>query len=269
MMFSTYNNQQVPAPDHRVDQTGEVQMPRRPQHADQGGRPLGPLIAFVGCDGCGKSTVSEAVVGWLSQSRSVQSCHLGIQSKQLGETLMGLPLVGKTIARLIARNVPRGNQQHAEASKGPGTLTALAIFLLSIRRYRRYQKMMKLRRQGITVVADRFPQVAVASMKNDGPGLQAVEQRNGLIRFLAARERKLYDYMTHHRPTLVVRLNVDIETAFARKPDHRYESLAVKIANVSKLEYQGAPILDLDSRLPLEEVIAQAKAAVSRSLALQ
>jgi thymidylate kinase len=267
MMLSSSKQQPAPAPDHPVEQNSEVQASDRALHVDHKGRHLGPLIAFVGCDGSGKSTVSEAILAWLSRSQPVQSCHLGIQSKQIGETLVKLPLVGNAIARLIAANSPRGDQKHAHTSSGPSTLAAFAIFLLSIRRYRRYQKMMKLRRQGITVVADRFPQIAVANMKIDGPGLLAVKHGNGLIRLLAAREKKLYDYMTRYRPDLVVRLNVDVETAFARKPDHRYESLALKIANVPKLEYQGAPILDLDSRMPLEEVIAQAKAAVSSRLA--
>ncbi|AMB88083.1 nucleoside triphosphate hydrolase [Pseudomonas agarici] len=126
--------------------------------------------------------------------------------------------------------------------------------------------MMVLRRRGIAVVADRFPQIAVASMKIDGPGLLKVKHRNGFVRFLAGCERLLYAYMVSYRPDLVIRLNVDLETAFARKPDHRYESLALKVASVPQLEYQGAPIVDLDSRLALEEVVAQAKAAVSLHL---
>lgn len=266
-MSTPYNDQQAPAPEHRADRAVDVLELKRQERTDPRGETLGPLIAFVGCDGSGKSTVSQAIIDWLGESQPVQSCHLGIQSKQLGETLMNLPLVGKTIARLIAANAPQASQQPAQPSRGPSTLTALATFVLSIRRYRRYRKMMALRRQGITVIADRFPQTAVASMKSDGPGLLTVKHRNGFVRLLAAREKKLYDYMISYRPLLVVRLNVDVETAFARKPDHRYESLALKIANVPRLEYQGAPILDLDSRLPLAEVIAQAKAAVSRSLA--
>lgn len=227
---------------------------------------LAPLIAVVGCDGAGKSTVSEAILSWLQESRSAQSCHLGIQSKALGEAMMKWPLVGKPIGRLIASHAPRDKPTQKQNADGPGNLAAFAMFLLSVRRWRRYQKMMALRRDGVAVIADRFPQIAVANLKVDGPGLSGVEHRNAFVRFLAAREKTLYAYMISHRPDLVIRLNIDLETAFARKPDHRYESLAAKIANVPKLEYQGAPILDLDSRLPLEQVIAQAKAAVSHSL---
>jgi thymidylate kinase len=227
---------------------------------------LAPLIAFVGCDGAGKSTVSEAVLGWMQETRRTQSCHLGIQSKALGEAMMKWPLVGTSIGRLIARHAPRDKPSPKQNAEGPGTLAAFAMFLLSVRRWRRYRHMMALRRNGVAVIADRFPQIAVPNLKVDGPGLAGVHQRNGFVRFLARREKALYAHMTRHRPDLVIRLNVDIETAFARKPDHRYESLVMKIAHVSKLEYQGAPILDLDSRLPLSEVIAQAKAAVARSL---
>lgn len=263
MKFATYNNQQLPGQE--FDLPPPVESLERSNPGGQALR-LAPLIAIVGCDGAGKSTVSEAILVWMQESRSAQSCHLGIQSKALGEAMMKWPLVGKLIARLIAKNAPRDNPTVKQNSEGPSTLAAFATFLLSIRRWRRYQKMMELRRSGIVVIADRFPQIAVANLKVDGPGLSSVKHRNAFVAFLARREKALYAYMISYRPDLVIRLNIDLETAFARKPDHRYESLAAKIANVPKLEYQGAPILDLDSRLPLAEVIAQAKAAVSNSL---
>lgn len=52
--------------------------------------------------------------------------------------------------------------------------------------------MMVLRRRGIAVVADRFPQIAVANIKIDGPGLLKGKHRNGFVRFLAGCERTLY-----------------------------------------------------------------------------
>lgn len=228
---------------------------------------LAPLIAFVGCDGAGKSTVSEAILSWMRESRPTELCHLGIQSKTIGEALVKLPLVGQYIERMIALNSKRGNNAQEASNEGPTTLAAVAIYLLSLRRWYRYQKMMALRRKGIAVVADRYPQVAVPRMKIDGPGLASVPCHNAVIRFLARREKALYAYMTSYRPDIVIRLNVDLETAYARKPDHRYESLAIKIAAVPQLEYQGAPIADLDSREPLADVIAQAKQAIASRLA--
>lgn len=211
----------------------------------------------------------------MRETRDTEACHLGIQSKTIGEALVKLPLVGKTIARLIAANTQRTNdvaKHHSEAQSSeegevPTTLAAVAIFLLTLRRWWRFQKMMELRRSGVAIVADRYPQIAVPQMKIDGPGLADFHGGNALIRFLARREKALYAYMTSYRPDLVIRLNVDLETAYARKPDHRYESLARKIAAVPQLSYRGAPIVDLDSREPLEQIIAQAKEAVEARLA--
>ena len=233
---------------------------------------LAPVIAFVGCDGAGKTTVSDAILAWMRESGQVESCHLGIQSKALGEKLVGLPMVGGVLKRLIAKNSPK-TVSPGEASRtsieAPSTLAAAAIFLLSVRRWRRYQKMMSLRRQGVAVIADRFPQIAVAKMKIDGPGLSGVPHRNALVRCLARCERLLYCYMVSYRPDVVIRLNVDLETAYKRKPDHRYASLATKIALVPQLEYQGSPIIDLDSNQPLDTVIDQAKHAINACLARQ
>lgn len=233
---------------------------------------LAPVIAFVGCDGAGKTTVSDAILAWMRESGTTESCHLGIQSKALGEKLVKLPLVGGALKRLIARNTPETaavGEAIQRPPKAPSTLAAVAIFLLSVRRWRRYQKMMALRRQGVAVIADRFPQIAVSKMKIDGPGLSDVPHRNALVRLLARCERLLYCYMVSYRPDVVIRLNVDLETAYERKPDHRYASLATKIALVPQLEYQGSPIIDLDSTQPLDEVIARAKQAINAHLSLR
>ena len=72
--------------------------------------------------------------------------------------------------------------------------------------------------------------------------------------------------MASYVPDLVIRLNVDLETAFARKPDHKYESLRQKVAATPKLKFNGAKIVDLSSLDPLETVIAQAKAAIAEML---
>ena len=72
--------------------------------------------------------------------------------------------------------------------------------------------------------------------------------------------------MEAYRPTLVLRLNVDLATALARKPDHRPSSLKTKVEDVPRLTFNGASIVDLDSAEPLDIVIADAKAAIRRVL---
>jgi thymidylate kinase len=97
----------------------------------------------------------------------------------------------------------------------------------------------------------------------DGPHLTNRFLSDSFAKGLMRLEFWLYKKMTSVRPDVVLRLNVDLETAFARKPDHRYEALAKKIAIVPTLSFNGAPIIDIDSTQPLEQVLEQAREAVA------
>src|SRR3546814_16429252 len=74
--------------------------------------------------------------------------------------------------------------------------------------------------------------------------------------------------MTSYRPDLVIRLNVDLNTACARKPAHDRESLARKIASTPLLLFHGAHIVAIDANLPLAEVLALSMAAAATLLAV-
>jgi thymidylate kinase len=223
---------------------------------------MAPMFAVVGCDGSGKSTVSEALLGWIRRYGQAETAHLGLQSGDMGRAIARLPLIGRMLDRKVTT---RANRARDTRDKIPDALTATIIYLFSLRRVRRFRKMLALRRKGIIVVTDRYPQTAVPGFF-DGPGLSAARAESGYVRMLARRERALYDWMVSFRPDLVIRLNVDLETAFARKPDHRYESLKAKIAAAPLLTFNGAPILELSSLDPLPDVIAAAERAIAAKL---
>jgi thymidylate kinase len=230
-------------------------------HADGGASgALAPLIAIVGSDGSGKSTVGNALLPWMQASRPTQLCHLGKQTGNIGRAIARWPIVGGKLDTAIAAKAGK-----ARDPKGPGAFTALIIYLFSMRRVRRFRRMLAIRRQGITILADRFPQIEVPGPM-DGLGLAKAMNGNAFTRALARRERRQYEWMTRYRPTLVIRLNVDLATAIARKPDHRAASLQAKITDIARLSFNGAPIVDIDSTLPLDQVIDQAQRAVAAAL---
>ena len=221
---------------------------------------LAPLIAVVGSDGSGKSTVCAALAEWLNERRPTEIRHLGKQSGNMGRAIARVPLIGK---RADDRIVAKASK--ARDDDGPSGATALVIYLLSMRRVRRFRRMLTARKRGIAVIGDRYPQVGVPGPM-DGMGLYAPNPKSGIARWLGVRERAHYEWMEQTVPDLVIQLNVDLETAVARKPDHRYSSLKAKIEAVPRLSFNGAPIVDIDATLPLDRVLAQAKAAVTAAL---
>jgi thymidylate kinase len=217
----------------------------------------GPLIAIIGSDGSGKSTVGDALLAWMQASRPTALCHLGKQSGNLGRAIGRLPVVGGGVGRSIDNRV-----RQAHEARSVSLMACLVIYAFALRRVARFRRMLALRRRGIAILADRFPQTAVPAAL-DGPGFARVRADHGIARRLASREAQQFASMIENRPDLVLRLNVDVATAIARKPDHDPRSLALKIADVHRLSFNGAPIVDLDANRPLDEVLAAAKAAVA------
>ncbi|AFN55939.1 thymidylate kinase [Zymomonas mobilis] len=215
-----------------------------------------PLIALVGADGSGKTTVGQELLEWLQTMRPTAFCHLGKQTGNWGRAIARMPFVGKKLDKqVIARS------SKARDEKGAGATVSIVIFALSMRRVFRFLRMRRLHRKGFMILTDRYPQ-AVVPGPMDGPGLVARNPKGMIARFLTGREQALYDWMASYKPDIVIRLNVDLETALKRKPDHRPASLERKVRDVPRLSFNGAPILDLDSREPLDQVIGKAKAAI-------
>ena len=225
---------------------------------------LAPLIAIIGCDGSGKSTVSEEILNWVQGYGPAIAAHLGKQAGNIGRAIAQLPLIGGLLDKFIARKADSTRAQREE--KTPGLLVALIIYAFSLRRLSRFKRMMEQRRQGLIIVTDRYPQLEFPGAY-DGTGLSVTAPGNWFVRWLARRERVLYEWMTSYRPDLVIRLNVDLDTACARKPDHRRELLRDKVAITPQLTFNGAPIVEIDSTQPLAQVLAEAKAAVAQTLA--
>lgn len=221
---------------------------------------MAPLIAIIGCDGSGKSTVSEEILRWIQGYGPAASVHLGKQAGNIGRALARLPVIGKPLDKLINQQVKK-TKSVRKKNKTPSILVATVIYLFSIRRLLRFRRMLALRREGLIIVTDRFPQLELLGAY-DGPGLSAKAEGNVIVRWLAKREHAMYVWMTSFHPDLVLRLNVDLDTACARKPDHQRELLRAKIEATPLLKFNGARIAEIDSTQALPEVLRSAKAAV-------
>jgi thymidylate kinase len=227
---------------------------------------MAPLIAIVGCDGSGKSTLAGDMSALLNERRPTQVCYLGLGSGEIGNRIKRWPLIGPALEHHLAR---KAAQTRTRDARIPGLLTAMVVFGFSILRLRRFRHVLALRRHGITVITDRYPQIEVPGFY-DGPGLSAARAGSRPVAWLAERERRMYIWMASFRPDIIIRLNVDAATAFARKPDHKFELLRAKVEVTPLLRFNGARIIELDARERYEDVreksLESVRALVARPL---
>lgn len=221
------------------------------------------VIAVVGCDGTGKSTLTADLLKYLSQKGQTERRYMGLISGEAGDKIKHLPFIGVKFERYLAAKAARAQDMK---QKLPGTGTAIIMHLFSHWRVGRMRKLMRLSNAGKLIIADRYPQAQIPGFNYDGPGFTANASNHWLLRKLAMREQKLYDWMTAQRPALIIRLNIDPETAHARKPDHSMAELRDKCHIMPQLRYNGANILELDARQPYAEVLAGAIKAIDEVL---
>ena len=224
------------------------------------------IIAVVGCDGSGKSTLTADLLAQLGGERPTRLIYLGQSSGDIVEWIGRWPLIGPAAERYLRR---KGQSAHREANQpsSPDIPTALVVHLLSRWRSFKFRRMLRLSRRGIVVVTDRYPQADVPGFYFDGPGLIPEGGARMIVRWLTRREQKLYERMARHVPPLLIRLNIDAETAHARKPDHKLSMLRDKVRVIPTLSFNGAHILDLDGTSPYPQVLESALAAARLALA--
>jgi thymidylate kinase len=219
---------------------------------------LAPLIAIVGCDGSGKSTLSADMRATLAAEIPTEVCYLGLGSGEMGNRIRQWPLIGAPIEHALAR---KAKQTRSKGKTIPGLPTALVVFGFSLIRLHRFQRVLALRRKGVTVITDRYPQTEIAGFY-DGPGLAAARAGSPVVALLARVERHIYEWMASFLPDVVLRLNVDAETALTRKPDHKPDLLREKVRVTPLLSFHGARIVDLDARGGYDSVRREAFARV-------
>ncbi|MDG2004448.1 MAG: nucleoside triphosphate hydrolase [Novosphingobium sp.] len=235
-----------------------------PSDGQKASAPIDRLVAVVGCDGTGKTTLTKDLLAELRKSRATELRYMGLVSGETGDKIKRLPIIGVALERYLAAKVRRAQDMK---KKLPGTFSAIVMYLFSVWRVFHLRRVILRAREGVLVIADRYPQSEVPGFHYDGPGLSTDRTSNQLVSKLAIREQRLYERMAGHRPCLIIRLNIDAETAYARKPDHPLSELRDKIAKMPLIRYNGASIREIDARQPYAQVLDEALQAIEAATA--
>ena len=231
-------------------------IPRRRVNPDGG-----LLVAILGSDGSGKSTVLENIARWLSWKLDVYPMYMGTP-KLLTRVLRW----ATGPARLLASAVRP--QQQTAAPRRRGLLRSLARAVwataVALDKRRQLRRAARAQARGLIVVCDRYPQAQTVNF-NDGPLLDAWrDEGSRLARLLANWEHDVYSGNDALAPDLVVKLNVTPDVAVSRRDDDmNLEVIRRKVESIRALRFPASTrVVDIDADQPLEQVLLQVRHAI-------
>lgn len=235
----------------------------------------GLVIAFLGADGAGKSTVARAVVRWLAPQSALISLYGGSGAGPVSMSRKLLQLAAILVRRLrdlvgarTQRTRTENTSQRGGDGSGPSSRWRTlwhVLWVLALARERRIRAMKarRARDRGMIVVFDRLPQNQFAGL-NDGPHLSGwLDSNQWLLRRAAILERESYRSAELCVPDLVIKLQVSPETALARRPTTRPDRLRQKLQIVKALRYPPSTgVLEVDADRPADDVLLTVQRAI-------
>jgi hypothetical protein len=239
-----------------------IHLPRPWNRRAPGG---GLVVALIGVDGSGKTTVARAIRAWLSSEIDVVPIYFGTGAGRPSLLLRPFKMVVPLISRLMAVK-PRG-ASHGRMSGGPpGVLYSVLLTVwATVVAWEKRTKLLAARRganRGLVVIADRYPQDEIASF-NDGALLSRLKR---VPQWLHALEHSAYALASRLPPDLVIKLQVTPETVAVREPEMDHTVIGERVADVRRLKFPGAQIVTVDAEQPLPDVISAVKSEIWRLL---
>jgi thymidylate kinase len=225
----------------------------------------GRVVAIVGGDGAGKSTLVNSVASWLNGPLDTRVVHMGKPPRSPANLLVKGGLLVARRAGLLPGWLP--NYPTAEEHEGrfPGHAWLLWQLVTASDRRRQHRRARRLAGHGNIVVCDRFPLDQVTLMDGSRTRWVPAEGLSPLARRLVAAEQRCYARISD--PDLLLVLRVDPETAVARKQGvDPADFVRPRSAEVFAADWSGTEAVVLDASRPADAVLAEARAAVWANL---
>lgn len=235
----------------------------------------GPIFAFIGIDGSGKSTMINEVLKWLSDEFDVKNFYLG--AGQGNASIVAKILIGvyqsyverhegstSTESNMTRVNVPN-NSVKDRVKAYFASMTYLSIAYNNIKCIK---KAVKMSSNGGIVLCDRFPQSSI-EVVHDGMKVQRYAKafpNSILISKMAKKERNIFNAINNIKCTLYIfRMNVDPEVSYSRKKENERNSdeRKAKAESLSAVEFSKAcKIIDIDCNQGYTDVLLSIKKAI-------
>lgn len=232
----------------------------KPKHLLKSG---GAMIAIVGGDGAGKTTVVDSLYAWLSKDFEVMKVHMGKPAwSWQTKVARAITSVGRMLGLYPHFNSSILYTQDSRARVLRGRYPWMLREVCKARdRYLTYLKAKRFANNGGLVICDRFPLPQIKLM--DGPVIEQMSHRDNLSRFnkfLIALEQKYYRALILPELVVVLRLNPDI--AVQRKTDENAADVRVRSTEIWEIDWSQTPINVIDTSRTRAEILSELKSLV-------
>ena len=211
----------------------------------------GKIVAVVGCDGAGKSTINHNLLKLLRSKIDVYFQYFGSGDGYCYWYRYPLLIIHK----MMQHGKKSSSGQQFDINKHISLSKAVWAVLLAKEKESKLKRVNAARAKGMLVLCDRYPQTQYLGI-NDGPLLYGWKNSsNPLKRKISNWEYKIYKSAETIFPDLTIKLMIDEETSVVRKPEEKIERIRQKIALMNDLEIPSRNNVVIDATQPLEKVL--------------
>jgi thymidylate kinase len=230
----------------------------------------GAVIAFVGPEATGKSTLMEEMRGWLGEHFAVEHIHAGKPKPTLMTSVPNLLLPALRSLFPNSRSTRVAEQFIAEKQSGKSRtkypfIFALRSSLLAYDRLSLLSRAFKRAANGTLVLCDRYPSLQIGAP--DGPQLSQLlvsSKRHSISTWLAHKETRWYREIPH--ADLIIYLSAPLEVTLSRNASRGKKEpedyVRLRHSRSSNLEFDNTPVYKVNTDQPFDQTVLEVKKAI-------
>jgi thymidylate kinase len=238
----------------------------------------GVSIAFIGQDGCGKSTVTMAIQKWFNWKIDARRFYLG-SGDHYNSLLKRLLKKGVAIKNSphnsgIKNNEVKTGKTSRKQKKNLKTLIQAVMVSLNMlnvarRAYNVVKQSEKYRNKGGIALFDRFPQLQFEGIY-DGPKIENYYQERGLdfaiVKWMSKKEKQYIRSIQNYQPKLVFKLLLPPEESIRRKPFENLQAVTRKHEITKELHFEISNVIVVDATQDYQQELVFIKNQIWREL---